>query len=70
MSTEMMEIVDRPSVYGWNLERGYSTKIKDRTYPIRVFSARKSSAMKFKLRTFDEDVEYLCRSLVPGFKVL
>lgn len=69
MSTELMEIVDRPSVNDWSLERGYSTKSKDRSYPIRVFSAHKSSALKFKLRTFDEDVEYVCRSLVPGFKV-
>lgn len=69
MATEMMEIVDRPSVLDWTLEKGYKTKTKDVSYPIRVFSAHKSSALKFKLRTFDEDVEYVCRSLVPGFKV-
>ena len=69
MDPGMIEVVDRPSVSDWSLESGYHTEAKSRSYPVRVFSAQKSSALKFKLRTFDEDVEYVCRTLVPGFKI-
>lgn len=69
MAAEVIAVVDRPSVSDWSLEDGYKTEAKDRSYPVRVFSAQKSSALKFKLRTFDEDVEYVCRTLVPGFKI-
>lgn len=69
MAPEIIHALDRPNVTNWSMETGYSTKTKDRSYPIRVFSARKSSALQFKLRTFDEDVEYVCRTLVPGFKI-
>lgn len=69
MALEMMAINGQPNILDWNLETGYSTKAKDKSYPIRVFSAQKDSALSFKLRSFDVDVEYVCRTLVPGYKL-
>lgn len=69
MTSEMFSITDRPNVSKWNLETGYNTESKDASYPIRVFSGHKNSALDFKLRSYDEDVEYICRTLVPGYKL-
>lgn len=64
-----MMVMDRPSVSEWSLENGYSSKAKNGSYPIRVFSAQKNSALEFRLRSFEVDVEYVCWTLVPGFKL-
>lgn len=69
MARETMMVMDRPSVSDWSLESGYSTKAKYGSYPVRVYSAHKHSALEFRLRSYDEDVEYVCWTLVPGFKL-
>lgn len=65
----MHRITSRPNVSNWDLETGYDTTTKDDSYPIRVFSAQKHSALSFNLRSFEEDVEFVCRTLVPGYKL-
>lgn len=69
MAPDSMMITDRPSVTEWSLENGYSFKAKNGSYPTRVFSAQKNSALEFRLRSFEEDVEYVCWTLVPGYKL-
>lgn len=69
MAPEMMTLTDQSNFSNWNIETGYNTESKDESYPIRVFSAQKNSALQFNLRSFEEDVEYVCRTLVPGYKL-
>lgn len=69
MVSKAMATKDRPKISNWSLEAGYTSEVKDASYPIRVFSAHKNSAVEFRLFSFDEDVEYVCYSLVPGFKL-
>lgn len=69
MTPEMHSITSRPNVSNWYPETGYDTESKDGSYPIRVFSAQKNSALSFNLQSYDEDVEFVCRTLVPGYKL-
>lgn len=69
VAPEMFAMKNQPNVSNWNLETGYTTESKDGSYPIRVFSAQKNSALNFQLRSYDEDVEFVCRTLVPGYKL-
>lgn len=65
----MMMVNSQPNVTHWNLEHGYKNGSNEFTYPLRVFSAKQSMALVVFLRLFDHDLEYVCRSLVPGFKI-
>lgn len=69
MAPEMMFVADQTNLSDWHLETGYITELKDESYPVRVFSAQKNSALQFNLRSYDVDVEYVCRTLVPGYKL-
>lgn len=74
MPSVMMTVTDRPNVSHWNLETGYSKQFQsdgfnESGYPIRVFSAQKNSAITVILQIFDDDMDYVCKSLVPGFKI-
>lgn len=69
MSRDMMYIEDRPNATNWTLESGYQVAGSERTYPIRVFSSYHKAALSFNLRSFDTDVEFVCRTLVPGFRI-
>lgn len=65
----MMNVDSQPKATNWSLERGYRSGSNLSVYPIRVFSAKQSMALVIFLRLFDRDLEYVCRSLVPGFKI-
>lgn len=70
MAPEMMMVDSQPNVTHWTLENGYKGRSGDKAiYTIRVFSAKQSTALVVYLRLFDHDLEYVCRSLVPGFKI-
>lgn len=69
MAPEMMNVKSQPKALNWSLERGYRSGSHKRVYPTRVFSAKQSMALVIFLRLFDHDLEYVCRSLVPGFKI-
>lgn len=62
-------INNKPNVTNWSLETGYAHQARGKAYPIRVFSAKQTSALVVFLRLFDNDLEYVCQSLVPGFKI-
>lgn len=53
----------------WSTEKGYRSGSNAAAYPMRVFSAKPTSALLVFLRLFDQDLEYVCQSLVPGFKI-
>ena len=65
----MISVSNQPNVVDWNLETGYNANAKVNTYPVRVYSAGKDSALEFKLQSFDTDIEYICRTSIPGFKI-
>lgn len=69
IAPEMKMINSRPNVSNWSLERGYKPGPNQNVYPMRVFSAKQSTALVVFLRLYDHDLEYVCRSLVPGFKI-
>lgn len=64
-----MMVNSQPKLSNWSLETGYKPGPNRRVYPIRMFSAKQSMALVVFLRLFDHDLEYVCRSLAPGFKI-
>lgn len=62
-------IKGKPNTTHWSLEKGFRSGTSLATYPVRVFSAKQTSALVVFLRLFDQDLEYVCQSLVPGFKI-
>lgn len=65
----MVTANDRPKLGKWSLEYGYKAKITEFIYPFRVFSAGPNAGLTFRLQAAHDDIEYMCRSLVPGFKL-
>lgn len=71
MAPELMIVTNRPKS-NWNKEKhGYSKRnIKGQgNYPVNVYSAKQNAALSFTLRSLNMDVEYVCRTLVPGYKL-
>lgn len=65
-----MTVNGNPNVSHWNLENGYDEMANDEAYPIRVFNARHGAALVIFLRLYEQDLEYLCRGAIQGFKVI
>ncbi|KAL1488811.1 hypothetical protein ABEB36_014607 [Hypothenemus hampei] len=55
---------------GWNLEDGYPKDAPTNTYPRRAMSAGFSSGFLLLLRAYQQDLDYICRGPVQGFKIL
>lgn len=48
---------------------GYTKGNPKNNYPMNVYSAKQKAALGFTLRSLNIDVEYVCRTLVPGYKL-
>lgn len=70
MAPEMMIVKDNQNVSRWNPETGYDLKFSDNDYPIRVFNARQDAVLTVETRILKQDLEYLCRYPLQGFKVI
>lgn len=69
MAPELMIVQNRPKS-SWSMETGYGKENKGKKhYPIRVFSGKQKAQLDFTLRSLNMDVEYVCRTLVPGYKL-
>jgi len=55
---------------GWSLEYGYPSNSSTGTYPRRAMSAGFSSGFLLLLRAYKQDLDFLCRGPVQGFKVV
>lgn len=70
MASELMMVTNRPKS---NLvkETGYrKRKFNGKSnYPMNVYSAKQNAELSFTLRSLNMDVEYICRTLVPGYKL-
>jgi amiloride-sensitive sodium channel len=56
----------------WTLENGYTNTVPvdPETYPYRIFGSGARSGLFVLLRLYEQNLEYLCRGPVPGFKIL
>jgi len=52
----------------WSLEKGYTADAS--TYPVRVFGAGVRAGLFIVLRMYEQDLDYICRGPVQGFKIL
>ncbi|CAG9767257.1 unnamed protein product [Ceutorhynchus assimilis] len=55
---------------GWNLEKGYPKDAPINTYPRRAMSAGFSSGFLLLMRAYRQDLDFICRGPVQGFKIL
>ena len=56
--------------YNWNSENGYDASNGKDTYPQRVFGSGARVGLFVVLMLFNQDLEYICRGPVQGFKIL
>lgn len=54
---------------GWTLEGGYPPEVDKDTYPRRAMSAGTRAGLVILMRAFKQDLDYICRGPVQGFKV-
>ncbi|XP_066139923.1 pickpocket protein 28-like [Euwallacea fornicatus] len=54
---------------GWNLEDGYPANVSINTYPRRALSAGFSSGFLLLLRAYQQDLDYVCKGPVQGFRI-
>ncbi|KAL1396786.1 hypothetical protein pipiens_010269 [Culex pipiens pipiens] len=54
----------------WTQESGYSAQANLSAYPFRTLGSGIGAGLFLLLRTDDEDIDYICRGPVQGFKVL
>ncbi|XP_063916762.1 pickpocket protein 28-like [Zophobas morio] len=55
---------------GWTLENGYPKDEGKDTFPRRAMSAGSKAGLFLLLRAYEQDLDYVCRGPVQGFKVL
>ncbi|XP_063243267.1 pickpocket protein 28-like [Bacillus rossius redtenbacheri] len=55
---------------GWSLESGYDPGAPLETYPRRALGAGYEAGFVVLLRSYSQDIDYLCKGAVQGFKVL
>lgn len=67
-----MSITDSKNATYWNLQNGYNDNHENlnEAYPQRVFGAGARVGLFALLRLFEQDLEYICRGPVQGFKIL
>lgn len=72
MAPEMMTVTENKNGTDWNLQDGYNDTGGNvaETYPNRVFGAGARAGLFALLRLYEQDLEYLCRGPVQGFKIL
>ncbi|XP_031638214.1 pickpocket protein 28-like [Contarinia nasturtii] len=72
MADEMKIVTGNPSTTHWSLEDGYIDIEGNysNTYPYRVFGAGARVGLYTLLRLYKQNLEYLCRGPVQGFKIL
>lgn len=64
-------ISERNQSSNWNLESGYEVgDIEPHIYPYRVFGAGTRAGLFVLLRLYENNLEYICRGPVQGFKIL
>lgn len=63
---------DRNVTSKWSLESGYEPTIdvEPRVYPYRVFGAGARAGLFILLRLYEQNLDYICKGPVQGFKVL
>lgn len=54
---------------GWTLEGGYPVDAEKDTYPRRAMSAGTRAGLVILMRAYQQDLDYICRGPVQGFKV-
>lgn len=56
----------------WSLESGYepSINVEPQVYPYRVFGAGARAGLFILLRLYEQNLDYICKGPVQGFKVL
>lgn len=69
MFPEMMMPKNVSNISHWSLENGYTDGARQRDYPIRVFHAQRNAALHFFLQIYKQDLEYICRGFIKGFKL-
>lgn len=52
------------------MERGYDVNDKISTMPYRTLGPGKKYGLKIYLKIIEEDIDYICRGPVQGFKVM
>lgn len=72
ISDEFHETSHNISSPKWSLEEGYqnSVPVDPETYPYRIFGSGARSGLFALLRLYEQNLEYLCRGPVQGFKIL
>ncbi|RZF47249.1 hypothetical protein LSTR_LSTR004958 [Laodelphax striatellus] len=58
-----------PNATDWNLEEGYKDSSPVDTYPRRAIGSGKKSGLTILMMARKNDLDYLCRGAVQGFKV-
>lgn len=53
----------------WSLEEGYDDSASLETVPYRALRPGVQAGITVTLHTYENDVDYLCRGPVQGFKV-
>lgn len=63
---------DRGVASKWSLESGYEQSMDGEplVYPYRVFGAGARAGLFILLRLFEQNLDYICKGPVQGFKVL
>lgn len=56
----------------WSLDSGYEQNINDEmhVYPYRVFGAGARAGLFVLLRLYEQNLDYICKGPVQGFKIL
>lgn len=65
-----MIVKNKPNVTNWSFEDGYRDKFSETEYPIRVFNANQGAALVLMISLFEEDLDYICKGPIQGFKVI
>lgn len=69
MAPGMMITQNNPNVSGWSLENGYTGRMNDTEYPIRVVDSGQNAALDVALVISQRNFNYFCKGPERGFTV-
>lgn len=58
------------NISSWTIEKGFDIDDSSDSIPLRVLGSGVSNGLNVQLKIHEEDIDYICRGPVQGFKVL
>lgn len=69
MADEIKIVTDNPNVSHWSIDTGYTSKVHESVYPLRIFNRKENGGLSAFPTLIKRDIDYVCGGQHLGFNV-